>query len=51
MTVYGERPIRIVRPTGSAVPKRFVATVCPMTHTFVLKISSLSVHAAPLATV
>ena len=26
--------IRIVFPTGSSVPKRFVATVCPRTQTF-----------------
>ena len=50
MTVYGDRPTRTVCPTGSAVPKRFVATVSPMTQTLVLKVSSASVQSAPFAT-
>ena len=35
MMRYGERPMRIVRPIGSSVPKSLSATVVPMTQTLV----------------
>ncbi len=42
--------MRTVRPIGSSVPKRFVATVWPMMQTFVFRISSVVVQSDPLAT-